>query len=551
MKRIDEAFGVIEKHFQPLFKFAIMGAALTNKEGIFIQSNQAFQELFGYSEEELESLSVSQLTHPQDRAQSSQLFEELFSGGRTCFSQENRYLRKDGCLVWGDICVNVVCDANNCPQYALATIQTINDIDEELHSYKQAGLNVNDVYTQVEKRLTEESDERIKANTCLQQEIKKRQKAEATLKSQQAFLQSLINLYPGAIFAKGSFAVVTDASTLEAMESELQQAKEQLRAVLDAMPGFVAWIDCEGKYLGVNQYMADCFNLSPDDFVGQDIRFLKNSSELADFMTQFMVDTAQTSRQEVQVNVNDSERNYLIIAQKCHPNSLAVMIGIDVTEGKLTEAKIQISLREKDLLLQEVHHRVKNNLQVISSLLDLQSQKIEEPSMLEVFQESQNRVKSMALVHEKLYQSKDFAKINFGEYTESLTNYLFRAYAPMTGNIKLELNINDVDLSIDTAIPCGLIINELVCNALKYAFPKRDSGKISITLHSERNNQLSLIVQDDGVGVPKSWDLHNAGTLGIQLVKILTKQLKGTIELDKTKGSKFIIMFPEISDTKA
>lgn len=542
---------MIENQFQFLFKFAIMGAALTNKEGIFIQCNQALQELFGYSEEELTPLSINNLIHPEDRAKSYQLFEELFSGRRTCFNQKNRYFRKDGHLIWVDISVNVVCDGSSCPQYALATLQTIKDVGEELRWCKQERLDLRDAYTQLEKRLTEETDERLKTKTCLQQETTQRQKVEAALKTQQAFLQTLINLYPGTIFTKGSFAVVTDASTLETMESELQQAKEQLRAVLDAMPGFVAWIDCEGKYLGVNQYMANCFNLSPDDFVGQDLSFLKNSSELVDFMTQFVANSASTSRQEILVNVNDSKRNYLMIAQKYDLDSLAVLIGIDVTECKLTEANIQISLKEKDILLQEVHHRVKNNLQVISSLLDLQSQKIEEPSMLEVFQESQNRVKSMALVHEKLYQSKDFAKINFAEYTESLTNYLFKAYSPITGNIKLELNINDVDLNIDTAIPCGLIINELVSNALKYAFPNRHSGTIKITLYSKSDRQLSLIIQDDGIGVPKNWDLQNAGTLGIQLVKILTKQLKGTIKLDKTKGSKFIIVFPEISDTKA
>lgn len=296
--------GVIEKQFQPLFKFAAIGAAITNKEGSFIQSNQAFQELFGYTEEELNPLFFSQLTHPEDRAESRQLFEELFSGQRTSFIQKNRYFRKDGRLLWGDISVNAVCNANRFPQYALATIQTSKDVGEELHLYKQAYLDLNDAYTQVEKRLIEETGEHIKANTCLQEEITKRQKIEATLESQQAFLQTLINLYPGAIFAKGSFAVVTDASTLEAMESELQQAKEQLRAVLDAMPGFVAWIDCEGKYLGVNQYMANCFNLSPDDFVGQDLSFLKNSTELVDFMTQFVTNSASTSRQEILVNVN-------------------------------------------------------------------------------------------------------------------------------------------------------------------------------------------------------------------------------------------------------
>jgi PAS domain S-box-containing protein len=549
---MNEVIWEVEKQFQPLFKFATTAIALTNKGGIFIQSNRAFQELSGYTEEELQNLTFSELIHGEEQAESCRVFEEIFSGKGTHFVRKYRYLRKDGCFVRGDISVNVVCDSRGCPQYALITILNINDVCEELRLCKEAHLDLQNAYAQLEKQLFEETAERIKANTHLNQQIMNREKVEATFKTQKAFLQTLINLYPGTIFAQDSFAVVTDASTLEAMESELQQAKEQLRAVLDAMPGFVAWINSEGKYLGVNQYMADCFNLSPDDFVEQKLSFLENSSELADFMAQFIENSEQTSSQEVEIQVSGLTHNYLIIAQKYHKNSLAVIVGIDITKRKLAETKIQISLREKEILLQEVHHRVKNNLQVISSLLDLQSQEIEEQATLELFQESQNRVKSMALVHEKLYQSEDFARINFAEYTESLTSYLFKAYDLMAGNITLELNIdNEATLAIDTAIPCGLIINELVSNALKYAFRDRQSGTVKLTLYCEPDNYLTLIIQDDGVGFPQMWDIKSAKTLGIQLVKILTKQLKGTIELDKSQGSKFIIRFAEVSDSKA
>jgi two-component sensor histidine kinase len=442
-------------------------------------------------------------------------------------------------MVWGNISVTAVCDANGLPQYAIATIQNITDS-------KQAQLDLQEAHARLEKRVTEQTAELLKANALLTQETAERQKAQEALKVEQEFLDTLINLYPNTIFAKGSFAVVT-----EAMESELQQTKDQLRAVLDAMPGFVCWVSSEGQYLGVNQYMADTFNLSPDAFVSKELSFLKNSPEFAQFMAQFLADSAQTGHQVIEAKVNGATRHYLIAAQKYHQDSLAVSVGIDITQRKLAEAQIQASLREKEVLLQEIHHRVKNNLQVISSLLDLQSQQITEQGTLEVFRESQNRVKSMALVHEKLYQSKDFARINFAEYTESLTNHLFKAYDLKPGKITLELDIDEVILNIDTAIPCGLIINELVSNALKYAFPKNTSGTIRIALHSDADKKFILIVEDNGVGLPIDWDLKTAKSLGFQLVNVLTKQLKGKIEIDPSVGSKFRVIFSEVRRSEA
>jgi two-component sensor histidine kinase len=314
------------------------------------------------------------------------------------------------------------------------------------------------------------------------------------------------------------------------------------------MPGFVAWINSEGKYLGVNQYMADAFNLSPDIFVGQELGFLQNSPNLAEFMTHFIAESVQTSNQVVEAKINGSTRNYLVAAQKYCRNSLAVLVGIDITKHKEAEAQIQASLREKEVLLQEVHHRVKNNLQVISSLLDLQSQQIEEQATLEIFRESQNRVKSMALVHEKLYKSQDFARINFAEYTESLTSYLFKAYPFNRDKITLELNLDEVTLNIDTAIPCGLIVNELVSNSLKHAFPNNQSGTIRISMFADETQHFNLIVEDNGVGFPPDWNLKQSQSLGVQLVHVLTKQIKGKLELDNRLGSRFCVCFPAIKD---
>jgi two-component sensor histidine kinase len=225
----------------------------------------------------------------------------------------------------------------------------------------------------------------------------------------------------------------------------------------------------------------------------------------------------------------------------------------DISERKQAEEQLAASLQEKEVLLKEVHHRVKNNLQVVSSLLDLQSQRIQEPQVLEMFRESQNRVKSMALIHEKLYQSESLSKVNLADYIESLVMYLIQAYAVNPDRIALQLNLEPLALNLDTAIPCGLILNELISNAMKYAFPGNMGGTLWISLHSscsavssQENNVFELVVGNDGVKLPKLLDLSSAKTLGFQLVNILIQQLQGQIEVSQNQGIEFKIRFWEL-----
>jgi PAS domain S-box-containing protein len=218
----------------------------------------------------------------------------------------------------------------------------------------------------------------------------------------------------------------------------------------------------------------------------------------------------------------------------------------EITERKRAEEQIKTSLKEKEVLLKEIHHRVKNNLQAIASLLYLQSKKIQSQEALEVFQDSQNRVRSMALVHERLYQSQDLARVDFAEYVRSLANYLFRSYGVHWNVITLRMNVDNASMGIDTAVPCGLILNELVSNCLKHAFPGGREGEIHIELRSDHEGQFTLMVRDDGVGVPKDLDFQNTKSLGLQLVNTLVDQLEGTIELDTSGGTAFEITFTEM-----
>lgn len=215
----------------------------------------------------------------------------------------------------------------------------------------------------------------------------------------------------------------------------------------------------------------------------------------------------------------------------------------EITERRRVEDQIKASLKEKEVLLQEVHHRVKNNLQIILSLFNLQSGYIKDKQSLDVLKESRNRIKSIALVHERLYQSKDLARVGFAEYIRGLTTDLFRSYGVDSDLIKLIINVNNVYLDISTAIPCGLIINELVSNSLKHAFPSGQEGKIGLDLRLDDENKFTLMVRDNGVGLPKDLDFRNTESLGLQLVVTLVDQIEGSIELDRSAGTAFKIEF--------
>jgi PAS domain S-box-containing protein len=222
-------------------------------------------------------------------------------------------------------------------------------------------------------------------------------------------------------------------------------------------------------------------------------------------------------------------------------------IAEDVSDRKIAEVQIQASLQEKEVLIKEIHHRVKNNMQVISSLLELQSQYLDDPPTIALFRESQSRILSMALIHEQLYQSLHLDKIDFAKYIKALATNLFQFFGNHSNAIELKLNLAEYSLNIETAIPCGLIVNELVSNSLKYAFPEGIPGKINIELFRDDLMKFHLIVSDNGVGLPDNFNIETATTLGLRLVRMLTRQLKGVLEIENHQGTRFKLGFSELN----
>jgi PAS domain S-box-containing protein len=218
------------------------------------------------------------------------------------------------------------------------------------------------------------------------------------------------------------------------------------------------------------------------------------------------------------------------------------LVAHDITEKKKAEKEIVESLKEKEVLLKEIHHRVKNNLQVISSILNLQSSFVKDKKTLEILEESRNRIRSMAIIHENLYQTTNFSSIDFSSYLQNLCSNLIASYHLYSGAVQLRTDLKNVELVLDQAIPCGLLVNELITNSLKYAFPEGKSGEIFIELF-EKENRINLIIGDNGIGLPSDLDILNSDTLGLQLVSTLVEQLEGEIQVDNSEGIKYLITF--------
>lgn len=228
-----------------------------------------------------------------------------------------------------------------------------------------------------------------------------------------------------------------------------------------------------------------------------------------------------------------------------HPEYGKVLVAIhqDITEQKQADEKIKASLHEKEVLLQEIHHRVKNNLGIVSGLLQMQCRRTQDSQATAILRDSQNRIASISLVHEKLYSSEALADIDLSQYIPDLTTHLFDSYNVSSQRIKLNIQVDHAILDIETAIPCGLIINELVSNALKYAFPDHRPGEIQVRFYQESGRNLTLILGDNGVGLPTEFQSKKPKTLGLTLVQGLVKQLKGTLNINCHQGTEFKITF--------
>lgn len=356
--------------------------------------------------------------------------------------------------------------------------------------------------------------------------------------------------------------IAEDISDRKQTEQALQKSQYFIQRVADTTPHLLYIYDLiEQRNIYVNPYVTTVLGYQVQDIQQMDSPLWLNlmhpddHSELCDPLKQF--DTAKDGdiiEREYRLRRADGEYRWLYsrdtVFSRTADGKPKQVLGTaqDITERKLAEAQLKASLQEKELLLKEVHHRVKNNLQIISSLFSLQSQYIDNPEVLSLLMESKNRIRAMALIHEKLYQSWTFAKIDFTSYIQTLTRNLFASYNISSNRISLGLEVSDVSLTLDDAIPCGLLINELVSNALKHAFPNQQSGEISLQLSLNSDENCVLTVKDNGVGLPQDFSLEQTNSLGMLLVKALSLQLRGHLEIQNNNGAVFKVTFPQPND---
>lgn len=338
-------------------------------------------------------------------------------------------------------------------------------------------------------------------------------------------------------------------------EKARQESEEQFRAISESAQDAILMADNNARIIYWNPAAIKIFGYTTEEAIGQDLHNLLApekyhqvfESGFAKFRTtgQGAVVGRTMELEGIRKNGDEFPLALSLSSFKIKDKWHALGIVRDITDQKRNEERLKKLIQEKELLLKEVYHRVKNHFQVMNSLLGLQANRIADPSARAALVESKTRIQSMALIHERLYQSAGLEKIDFSEYIESLVADLFRTYRIDPSKIRFRTDIDNIAIDFKQAIPCGLIVNELLSNSFKYAFPSGTNGKSEITIALKKRDaeNLELRIDDNGIGLPEGFDVETSDTLGLRLVMTLAEQLDGVVQLEGSTGTHFKITF--------
>ncbi len=575
----------VENKYRTLFDNANDAIITTDLEYLVTSWNRSAEELFGWEAQEVMGNKLSSLIVPLNLQTHGEGIIRDTLDGKSAFGIETEKIRKDGSKIFVSLTTSQLLDSNH-------NLTGLSFIIRDITEQKQAQKTIEGSLKRLEeeKAKTEsiiaaigdaisiqDTDFKVLYQNKIHQDIMGDQKGEYCYKKYEhidhiceecpvnmSFKDGKIHTEERCMIIgeeKNYFEITASPLSdstgniiagIEVARNITQRKKAELeyKTILKtAMDGFYV-VDSQGHLLDVNDSYCSLIGYSRDELLKMTLKDID------------VIDTGEIIAQRIahiskvgwaRFETSHKCKNGRIVRIEASVNYMGIGSGRfyvfmrDITERKGVEEQIRASLKEKEMLLKEIHHRVKNNMQIVSSLLDHQTQFIKDKNVIEIFTESQNRIASMALVHEKLYQSKDLARIDLYDYLSDLVANLFQSYVKNSGKIKLNMNIENIQLDIDLAIPCGLIINELVTNSLKYAFPAGRVGEITIQFRKTAENMLELVISDNGIGIPIDLDFRKTGSLGLHLVTILAEnQLHGEINLNRKEGTEFTIKFKGI-----
>lgn len=346
-------------------------------------------------------------------------------------------------------------------------------------------------------------------------------------------------------------SVSRDITERKQMEMKINESEERFRLAFNDAAIGMALVSPEGRFLQVNRSLCEIVGYSKAELLVKSFQSITYADDLEadlNYIRQILDNKIHTYQMEKRYIHKNGQLVWILLCvslvrdKQGKPLYFIAQIQ-NISARKKIEEQIAASLTEKEILLKEVHHRVKNNLQIIDSLFRHQCRYLTEPTIIQILKECQNRVSSMALLHEKLYQSKDLAHIDVGEYLQSLVANLYDFYRINGVSPTVEIDVKSIFVELEIALTCGLIVNELVSNCLKYAFPNGKKGYLKIQLIDDEQENLTLTVKDNGIGLPKDFVLEKTKSLGLKLVKSFVRQLQGTIEVNSDRGTEFTILF--------
>ncbi len=586
----EKALKESEERFRGIFDQAAVGIIQISISGQFIVVNDKFLQIIQTKKDKLTKRNFQDIIHPDDVSEALTYLSHLLTKIHSNISIETRVICEDNTIRWVNLTMSLVWESTKFPKYFIGIIQDINDrfiAEEALWDseerfraiFEQAAVgmsicNLDGGFFRVNQKFCEivgyshfellqrtfyditavkyrdENQKYISQLLAGERDNYSMEKCYVCKDGTVCWVNVLVSLMRDHTRQPKYFIYVveniSDRKEAERLQGELMRRNN---SIVEALGEIVYDRLIPQKKMHWEGHYEKVLGYSKAEIGTDEASWLERvyPDDLPSVIAEFKRAFGENKIYDLEYRYRHQDGSYRWIYDRGvmhgkYQGEPTQVIGVmrDITQRKQAEEKLRASLSEKEVLLKEIHHRVKNNLYVISSLLNIQSTYVEDPAVIEFFQDSKNRIQTMAMIHEQLYQSDDLAQIDFKEYLHRLVNNLLSSYNPDPDRIKAIIDVESLHLDLEIAIPCGLLINELVTNAFKHAFATKNSGKLKISLHQDETQKIHLIVEDNGKGMPENINLEEADSLGLRLVRILTEQLDGELTFQtSSKGTSF------------